>query len=446
MAADGKMTRIEVGEILPDPIENPFNWTVSPDKKFVPVIVASMVAHPVEDWVESVIPWITGIGNEVTLRELAEEDPPPGAEFVTKSFPVPLAARSAAERATCSDVELTKVVGFPTPFHWTTELPLKPEPLRVTTAALPVATVPGRIEVSTGFGFTTCRLNGDETPPPGAGLETSIDTAAPVARDAPGTTVLISVALTYVDVKVLLFQRTVETGRKFVPTMSSVVEGLPADILPGEIDAIVGNEFTTLNGWPAEVPPPGMEFVIVIVKFPIVARSEAVRDTVICVALANVVGRALPLTLAVEVEMKPLPVSVTFAFDVPATIVEGVRLSSTGAGLSTSSVTVVLVVDPALFVTPTWSCPPDPSCPAGTVACNWVALTNTVGTWVLFTVTRLEGVKPVPEIVTISAELPTGTLLGVIDWIVRDGTGLEELFWEEPAPPHPTRGRQKIMQ
>lgn len=90
-----------------------------------------------------------------------------------------------------------------------------------------------------------------------------------------------------------------------------------------------------------------------IVKPPIDARSEAVSDTVICVAFVNTVVLALPFMLAVEVGTKPIPVRVTFAFDVPATMVKGVRLSSTGTGLSTSSGTVVPVVAPAPFVTPT---------------------------------------------------------------------------------------------
>ena len=62
----------------------------------------------------------------------------------------------------------------------------------------------------------------------------------------------------------------------------------------------------------------------------------------------------------------------------------------------------------------------------------------------MFTVTRLEGVKPVPEIVIVSGALPAGTLLGVIDWIARGDTG--EVFCEEPAPPHPIKGRQKRVQ
>ena len=90
-----------------------------------------------------------------------------------------------------------------------------------------------------------------------------------------------------------------------------------------------------------------------IVEFATAARSAAVRDTVIWVALVNVVGLTLPLMLAVEADTKPLPVSVTLALVNPAAIVEGATLSSTGSGLSTVRATVVLVLAPPPFVTPT---------------------------------------------------------------------------------------------
>jgi hypothetical protein len=92
-----------------------------------------------------------------------------------------------------------------------------------------------------------------------------------------------------------------------------------------------------------------------MVELATTARSAAVKDTEICVALVNVVVLALPLMLAVEVGTKPLPVIVTFALDAPAAIAEGAILRSTGDGLSTLRVTVVLVVVPAPFVTATWS-------------------------------------------------------------------------------------------
>lgn len=90
-----------------------------------------------------------------------------------------------------------------------------------------------------------------------------------------------------------------------------------------------------------------------MVEFATTTRSAAVRDTVIWVALVNVVGLTLPFMLAVELGTKPLPASVKLALDRPAAIVEGATLSSTGTGLSTLRATVVLVLLPPPFATPT---------------------------------------------------------------------------------------------
>jgi hypothetical protein len=72
-----------------------------------------------------------------------------------------------------------------------------------------------------------------------------------------------------------------------------------------------------------------------------------------------------------------------------------------------------------------------------------VALIYTVGTCVLFTVTVLVDRKPVPEMVIVSDAFPAGTVLGVIDWIVR---GVGEVFCGVPAAPHPARGKQTRVQ
>jgi hypothetical protein len=66
-------------------------------------------------------------------------------------LPVPLFIRSEEERITWTEVALMKVVGRAEPFHWATEFDSKPEPVNVIVAeALPVATLLGKIEVSTG--------------------------------------------------------------------------------------------------------------------------------------------------------------------------------------------------------------------------------------------------------------------------------------------------------
>jgi hypothetical protein len=79
-------------------------------------------------------------------------------------------------------------------------------------------------------------------------LESVTEAVAPAASDVAGTVALNSVELMNVAVRVLLFQDTVVVGRKFVPTISSEVDGLPAGRLAGEMDVITGSGFTTLNG------------------------------------------------------------------------------------------------------------------------------------------------------------------------------------------------------
>jgi hypothetical protein len=352
--------------------EKPLSWTVSPGAKFVPVIVAWILGHPTIGCVARLIPWITGIGNGVTLSTLAAVEPPPGARFVTVSLPVPPFMRSAAERATLSDVVPRKAVGLAEPFHSTTEVASKPEPVRVIVAALPVATVRGKIEVRTGVGWTIGRSNGTETPPPGAGFVSVTEAMAPAASEMAGTVALNSVELMNFAVRILSFQSTTVVGRKLFPTISSEMDGLPAGMLAGEIDVITGRGFTILICWAEEVPPPGVEFVTVTAEFAMAARSAAVRDRVSWVALVNAVGLALPLILAVEVGTKPLPNSITLALDAPAAITEGATLRSTGVGLLTLRVAAVLALVLVPSVTATRSCVPDTNWLAGTVACSWV--------------------------------------------------------------------------
>jgi hypothetical protein len=198
-------------------------------------------------------------------------------------------------------------------------------------------------------------LNGAETPPPGAGLESVTETVAPAARDVAGTVALSSVELMNVAVRAALFKDTAVVDRKLVPIISSEVEELPAATLAGEMDVIAGSGFTTLTCCPEVAPPPGAGFVTVMVKFAMDARSDAVRDTASCVELVNVVGLASPLRLATEVETKPVPDKVTVAPDEPTAIIEGATPRRTGVGLSTFKMTGVLVIVLVPFVTAIWS-------------------------------------------------------------------------------------------
>src|SRR5439155_3631429 len=120
----------------------PFQLTVEPPAKLLPVTVSVKAAFPAAalagDRVESV-----GDGL-LTLNVWAAEVPPPGAGVTTVTCGVPAAATSAAAMAAVSCVALTNVVVRVAPFHLTV-LPLtKPVPVTVSVkAALPAAVLIG---------------------------------------------------------------------------------------------------------------------------------------------------------------------------------------------------------------------------------------------------------------------------------------------------------------
>ncbi len=88
--------------------------------------------------------------------------------------------------------------------------------------------------------------------------------------------------LTYVVVRLALFQRTKDVVKKPVPTTVRIVAGAPAATFVGAIDPSVGVGWLTPNVAPGEVPPPGAGLKTVRVTVPGVARfgteTVAVRD------------------------------------------------------------------------------------------------------------------------------------------------------------------------
>ena len=153
----------------------------------------------------------------------------------------------------------------------------------------------------------------------------------------------------------------------------------------------------------------------------------------------NVVARADPFTLITVVGTKPVPVRVRTSDAVPANALVGDTDARVGAGLSTSR--LVAVADPLLydpFKTATGTCAPLTNCEAGTIAVSCVALPKVVASSALPTWTTLEFRNPEPEMVSVRALEPAGTLLGLMDAIAGVGVVLptEPL---EPEPPleHP---------
>ncbi len=123
----------------------------------------------------------------------------------------------------------------------------------------------------------------------------------------------------------------------------------------------------------AEVPPPGAGFDAASERLPAAMKSVDGSTALTCVELMYVVARAEPPTVITVDGTKPVPAKVITAEGVPASAVVVDMEVITGAGLSTSRLTVELLLLP--FVTATGNCAPFVSCAAGTIAVNCVALT-----------------------------------------------------------------------
>jgi hypothetical protein len=115
----------------------PFHCTTESATKPLPLTVSVNAAPPAVRDVGLKLE-IVDNGGSLIVKVRALEVPPPGAGLTTVTWAVPAAAMSAAGIAAVNRVEETYVVVRFAPFHWTTELELKPLPLAVSVnAALP---------------------------------------------------------------------------------------------------------------------------------------------------------------------------------------------------------------------------------------------------------------------------------------------------------------------
>ena len=82
-----------------------------------------------------------------------------------------------------------------------------------------------------------------------------------------------------------------------------------------------------------EIPPPGAGVTTVTPAVPAVAMSAAVMAAVSCVALTNVVVRALPFQFTVEFAVKLVPLTVKVNAPPPAAAMFGLMEIVVGAGI-----------------------------------------------------------------------------------------------------------------
>jgi len=97
-----------------------------------------------------------------------------------------------------------------------------------------------------------------------------------------------------------------------------------------------------------EVPPPGAGFTTVTNAVPAAATFAAGTMAVSLVEETNVVARAEPFQLTVEVETKLVPLTVRVNWADPAVVEAGLIEVVVGTGLLIVNVSVALPVPPAL--------------------------------------------------------------------------------------------------
>ena len=164
------------------------------------------------------------------------------------------------------------------PFQRTIDDGLKFVPVVVSVnAALPATALVGATELSVGSGLLTVNVTAPEIPPPGVGVNTVTDGVPPTAISAAVICAWSCVALIYVVVRLLPFQRTTDVIAKFVPVAVSVKAAAPAAALVGEIELSVGTGFVAVmvNVATLDVPPPGVGLNTVTEAVPVAAMSVA---------------------------------------------------------------------------------------------------------------------------------------------------------------------------
>jgi hypothetical protein len=163
------------------------------------------------------------------------------------------------------------------------------------------------------------------------------------------------------------------------------------------------------------------------------------------------VGRLLWFHCAIEAGTKPVPVIVMTVAAEPAIVLVCEREVILGAGLLIEKADVAELPPPGLgFITDICAVPALAKSAEETVTCNSVELTNVVGRLLWFHSTTDPCTKPLPVIVTVMEDAPTGALEG--DTELMAGAGLfcgvgacSVVAGAGPLPPplHPARATMR---
>jgi len=203
--------------------------------------------------------------------------------------------------------------------------------------------------------------------------------------------------------------RTVAPLTKLVPFTVSVKAPEPTMAVEGCRDVSVGVGLLMVRVSALDVPPPGVGLVTVIAAVPVDVISVARIAAVNCVALTNVVVRAVPLTLTVAPLTKLVPLTVSVKAPEPTIAVEGCSEVSVGVGLLAGLMVKAAELElppPEGFVTTTAALPAVAISLASTATVSCVELTKVVVRAVPLNVVVAPLTKFVPFTVRLKAAEP----------------------------------------
>jgi hypothetical protein len=303
------------------------------ETKLLPVTV-SVNPDPPAVAVDGEIPVNEGDGL-LTVNASVPVDEPSG--LTTPMDSVAAEAMSLAGIAAVSWLLLTNVVVRFEPLTRTVAPFTKFEPLAVSVKAGPPAVAElGEIVASDGAEAVTVSVSAVDVPPPGAGVETVIDSVPAAAMSDAGIAAVNWVEFTKVVVRLAPLTCTTDVETKLLPVTVSVNPGPPALAVDGEILVNEGEGLLTVN---ESVPVDELSGLTTPMdSVPADAMSLAGIAAVSCVALTNVVVRFEPFTWTVAPFTKFEPLAVSVKPGPPAVAVLGEMLLSDGAELVTVKV------------------------------------------------------------------------------------------------------------
>jgi len=344
----------------------------------------------------------------------------PGFCTATLALPAVAVRLESIKAVIC--VALTKPVASGAPFQTTTEPLTKPVPLIVSWKAGPPATADGGLSVVTveEGGVLIVKICGLEAAPPGFVTRMKLEPAVAIRS---GVTCAVSeVALFTAVESLVVFHSATDPLTKLVPVSVRLKEGPPAVALAGATVVRVGP--FTWNLTPADELVP----VTTETKFaPTACNREESTVATICVALLNVVGRAVPFHCTtvpgavVDGPMKFCPITVSWMVPEPAAADVGAIDASVGVAIGAEPVienVTELVVVLSGFCTEISAVPGNTRRLAGTSAVNWVALLKPVASGVAvpaFQVTTAPLTKFVPDTLSVTPLEPAAAVAGETD-------------------------------